>query len=94
MQKLGWDVSENMLFGRWELAVADDIYIRNGKGTNIYPYRIRNAVSKKETSLGLAKFYSVNCHDWKEHTWNVNNFNIIKVFSMFKLFIFIYFLAV
>jgi hypothetical protein len=52
-----------MLFGRWELAVADDIYIRNGKGTNIYPYRIRHAVYKKETSLGLAKFYSVNCHD-------------------------------
>jgi hypothetical protein len=34
------NVNDYMLFGRWELAVADDIYIRNGKGTNIYPYRI------------------------------------------------------
>ena len=24
-----------MIFGRWELAVADDIYIRNGNGRNI-----------------------------------------------------------
>ena len=23
------------IFGRWELAVADDVYIRNGSGTNI-----------------------------------------------------------
>ena len=25
----------NTIFGRWKLAVADDIYIRNGSGTNI-----------------------------------------------------------
>ena len=25
----------NKIFGRWELAVADDVYIRNGSGTNI-----------------------------------------------------------
>jgi hypothetical protein len=25
----------NTIFGRWELAVADDVYIRNGSGTNI-----------------------------------------------------------
>ena len=24
----------NTLLGRWELAVADDVYIRNGSGTN------------------------------------------------------------
>ena len=25
----------NTIFGRWELAVVDDAYIRNGSGTNI-----------------------------------------------------------
>jgi len=25
----------NTIFGRWELVVADDVYIRNGSGTNI-----------------------------------------------------------
>ena len=25
----------NILFGRWELAVTDNVYIRNGSGTNI-----------------------------------------------------------
>ena len=25
----------NTIFGRWELAAADDVYIRNGSGTNI-----------------------------------------------------------
>jgi len=25
----------NTIFGRWELAVADDVYIRYGSGTNI-----------------------------------------------------------
>ena len=25
----------NTIFGRWELPVADDVYIRNGSGNNI-----------------------------------------------------------
>jgi hypothetical protein len=28
-------VTVTIIFGRWELAVADDVYIRNGRGTNI-----------------------------------------------------------
>jgi hypothetical protein len=28
-------VTVTIIFGRWELAVADDVYIRNGSGTNI-----------------------------------------------------------
>jgi hypothetical protein len=41
----------------------------------------------------LKKFYYLGM-EMNANVMHVNNFNIIKVFSMFILFIFIYFLAV
>ena len=41
----------------------------------------------------LKTFYYLGM-EMNANVMHVNNFNIIKVFSMFKLFIFIYFLAV
>ena len=34
---MGANVSDeyDIIFGRWELAVVNDVYIRNGRGTNI-----------------------------------------------------------
>ena len=30
-----WNAKIEAIFGRWELAVVDDAYIRNGSGSNI-----------------------------------------------------------
>ena len=35
LKNLGEMSRTNTIVGRWELAVADDVYINNGSGTNI-----------------------------------------------------------
>ena len=33
------------IFGRWEFAVADDVYIRNGSNIGVYTFKKRRIIS-------------------------------------------------
>ena len=47
-----------MIFGRWELAVADDVYIRNGSRPNIGVQTYNNQYFNKSTTLLNDSLYS------------------------------------
>jgi hypothetical protein len=47
-----------MIFGRWELAVADDVYIRNGSRTNIGVQTYNDQYFNKSTTLLNDSLYS------------------------------------
>jgi hypothetical protein len=40
----------DMIFGRWELDIADNVYIRNGRGTDILVSRLTILISDKKNN--------------------------------------------